>query len=178
MLRSLTLFFLLAAAGLAQPAAGQIARDFALNDLQGRTVKLSERLAAGPVVLIVLRGFPGYQCPLCNRQVNDFLRNAAAIDAAGARLIFVYPGPPAGLEGRAREFTVDKQLPPGVDFLLDPGYAFTNLYSLRWDAPRETAYPATFVIRRSGEIAFAKVSKSHAGRATPREILDQLQLLR
>lgn len=178
MLRTLTLFYFLAATAFGQPAAGQTAKDFTLKDLDGRAVTLSQRLAAGPVVLIVLRGYPGYQCPICNRQVNEFLRNAAAVEAAGARLIFVYPGPPADLNGRAREFTSDKSLPPGVDFLLDPGYAFTNLYSLRWDAPRETAYPAAFVIRRNGEIAYAKVSKSHAGRATAREILDQLQLLR
>lgn len=26
----------------------------------------------GPVVLVVLRGYPGYQCPICTKQLAEF----------------------------------------------------------------------------------------------------------
>jgi hypothetical protein len=32
---------------------------------------LSTELAHGPVVLVMLRGWPGYQCPFCTRQFGD-----------------------------------------------------------------------------------------------------------
>ncbi len=140
-------------------------------------MRLSERTAQGPVVLVVLRGFPGYQCPFCDRQVHDFIKSASAFDAAGARVVFVYPGPEGELAKRASEFAAGKSFPPGFDFVLDPDYVFTNLYSLRWDAPKETAYPSTFVIKRGGEIAFARISRSHGGRVSAREAIEQLRLL-
>ena len=51
-------------------------------------------------------------------------------------------------------------------------------WGLRWDAPRETAYPATFVINKSGRVAWSKISKSHAGRSTAEEILKELRKLK
>ncbi len=86
----------------------------------------------------------------------------------------VYPGPAEDLKARAQEFTANKTFPAGFDLLLDPDYTFTNRYGLRWDAPKETAYPATFVIDRRGVISFAKISNSHGGRTTAAEILQIL----
>jgi peroxiredoxin len=156
----------------AAPSPGQKAPAFALSSLDGRTVRLREALAQAPVVLVVLRGYPGYQCPLCNRQVRDLIAHAS--DLAAARVILVYPGAPGDLEKRAREFTADKALPPNFDLVLDPGYEFTNLYGLRWNSPKETAYPATFLIDGQGIVFFSKVSDSHGGRTTAREIVQAL----
>jgi len=39
---------------------------------------LSAVIEKGPVVLVVLRGYPGYRCPYCNRPVQDFI---AKVDA-------------------------------------------------------------------------------------------------
>jgi peroxiredoxin Q/BCP len=69
-------------------------------------------------------------------------------------------------------------MPAHFDLLLDPDYEFTNSYGLRWDAPKETAYPSTFVIDRSGVVRFAKVSQTHGGRASVAEILEALQTIR
>jgi peroxiredoxin len=157
------------------PEAGDRAQDFALTALDGSTVRLSEAYASNPVVLVVLRGFPGYQCPLCNRQVQDFFKNAEGFANSGARVIMVYPGPAQDLETRAREFLTGKTVPNGFDLLIDPDYKFTNQYGLRWDASKETAYPSTFVIDRGGIVFFAKVSKSHGDRTTAAAILDVLQ---
>lgn len=155
----------------APPETGQRAPDFQLNSLEGKPVKLGELLGKGKVVLIVLRGFPGYQCPICQRQVQEFLSHAKAFADAGVQVAMVYPGPPAQLENRAAEFVAGRKFPENFHLLLDPDYRFTNLYSLRWDAPRETAFPSTFIVGPDGIVEFAKVSKNHGGRASAAEVL-------
>ena len=161
------------AAGVA-PTLGEKAPDFALSTAEGKSVRLSEVTLKGPVVLVVLRGYPGYQCPYCNRQVQDFIQKSQGFADAGARVVMVYPGPPQDLGVKASEFLADKKFPDNFDLLLDPGYEFTNLYGLRWDAPHETAYPSTFLINQQGVIFFSKIVKEHGGRSTAAEILDAL----
>ena len=156
------------------PAVGDKAPDFTLSNLRGARIRLSEATAKSPVVLIVLRGYPGYQCPLCNLQVQDFIKNAQGFADAKARVILVYPGPGENLQAKATEFAANKNLPDNFDLLLDPDYEFTNLYGLRWDAPKETAYPSTFLIDQKGVVFFARVSKTHGGRTKAAEIIETL----
>lgn len=155
----------------AAPQTGQTAPDFALPMLEGGKLQLHQFASSGPVVLVVLRGFPGYQCPLCNRQFQDFLAHAGQFKAAGLRVVFVYPGPPDNLNDKASEFINSRTIPGHFHVLLDPDYKFTNAYQLRWDAPKETAYPSTFLLDITGKIHFAKVSNSHGGRTTATEVL-------
>jgi peroxiredoxin len=175
-LPNLVLPLILAAisADAAPPTTGEKAQDFRLSTLEGKMVRLSDLTPRGPVVLVVLRGFPGYQCPYCNRQVQDFLQKAPDFAASGAHVVMVYPGPRQDLGSRATEFLTGKTLPANFDLLLDPDYELTNRYGLRWDAPNETAYPSTFVLDRGGTIFFTKIVKAHSGRATAQEILDVL----
>jgi len=156
------------------PTIGEKAPDFTLSAPGGKGVRLAEMLSTAPVVLVVLRGFPGYQCPYCNRQVQDFLQHAKAFEEAGVHVLLIYPGPPQDLGSKANQFLADKRLPANFDLLLDPGYDFTNLYGLRWDAANETAYPSTFLLDRNGMIFFSKTVKEHGGRSTAAEILDAL----
>lgn len=156
------------------PAVGGQAPEFALNDLNGTEVSLKALTAKGPVVLLVLRGYPGYQCPICTRQVGEFFARAADFGERGARVVMIYPGPAEGLGEHAAEFVAGKALPERFVFLTDPGYTFTNGYGLRWDAPGETAYPAAFVVDGSGKVRFAKVSRTHGGRAGAAELLEAL----
>lgn len=180
MVRSVLLLILLATTLAAQPATGDIAPDFDLESLGGPRVRLSARTASHPVVLVVLRGYPGYQCPICSRQVREFVNEAAGFvaAAAGVRVLLVYPGGAPDLGKRAEEFVSGKDLPRNFELLLDPGYTFTNLYGLRWNKPGETAYPATFVIEKGGRIVFSRISNSHGGRATAREVLTWLRALK
>lgn len=161
-------------AAAAPPVVGEKAPDFSLSTVEGKNVRLSEVTRMGPVVLVVLRGYPGYQCPYCTRQVQDFIRKSQDFSDAGVRVLMVYPGPPASLGSKGSEFLADKKLPANFDLLLDPGYQFTNLYGLRWDAANETAYPSTFLIDHQGVIFFSKIVKEHGGRTTASEILDSL----
>src|SRR5690349_15766322 len=54
------------------PALHDKARDFKLKRLDGELIQLSALFKQGPVVMLMLRGWVGYQCPICNRQVGDF----------------------------------------------------------------------------------------------------------
>ena len=55
-------------------------------------IDLKEQYATGPVVVIVLRGYPGYQCPLCRRQVGALINRAKTLAKAAHKVILVYPG--------------------------------------------------------------------------------------
>ena len=109
-------------------------------------------------MLVVLRGWPGYQCPICTAQFADLRKHADDFAAAHARVLLVYPGPADQLKAHAKAFVKQGAMPAGFSFLIDPGYVFTNAWNLRWDAPKETAYPSSFVIDSSGVVRFQKVS--------------------
>lgn len=156
------------------PAVGDTAKDFSLSNLSGKQIKLSDQLKKGPVVLLVLRGYPGYQCPLCTRQMGQFISNAAKLKSEKATVLMVYPGAANDLSKRAGEFTRNIKLPDNFQFLLDPDYKFTNAYGLRWNAKNETAYPSTFVIGTNGKVKFAKISKSHGNRSKVKNVLKVL----
>ena len=156
------------------PAVGDIASDFILDAIDGEKAQLSQLQKKGPVVLIVLRGFPGYQCPVCNAQVGQFLASATKLQARNANVVLVYPGPAQGLKQHAQEFVRGKTLPSNFYLVLDPDYDFTVAYGLRWEVKNETAYPSTFVIGQDGKVQFAKVSTTHGGRATAEEVLNVL----
>src|SRR4051794_2644391 len=66
----------------ASPKVGDPAKDFSLRALDGSTVQLSREVAKGrPIVLVVLRGWPGYQCPFCTRQFGEYLTDAPRFEA-------------------------------------------------------------------------------------------------
>lgn len=158
-------------------AVGNQVPDFQLPSVGGEysgAVQLSKVNAKGPVVVVVLRGFPGYQCPACSAQVGDFVKNAKKFAEKNASVLLVYPGPKSQLNNRAEEFLHGTTLPAPLTFLLDPGYGFTNAYGLRWDAARETAYPTTLVLDKSGKVRFIKISETHGGRTSAAEILKAL----
>jgi peroxiredoxin len=157
------------------PAVGAKAPDFTLSTPTGKNVTLSAEQGGHPFVLVILRGFPGYQCPFCTKQVHDFVDHASDFKAKNTRVLLVYPGPPADLDQHAKEF-LEKQaeLPSNVVLVTDPDYKVTNLYGLRWDAPHETAYPSTFILDKKGMIAFEKISHSHGDRLSAQDALDHL----
>lgn len=159
------------------PKVGEPAPDFALKGLDKAETRLSVVNKKGPIVLVALRGFPGYQCPICNVQVRDLIKQAKGFSDAGAQVLLVYPGPSEGLQEHADEFVRGKDMPANFRVLIDPEYWFLKKYDIRWDEPGETSYPSTFVIDRKGKIVFAKTSKSHGDRAKTAEVLKALAQL-
>jgi peroxiredoxin len=162
--------------GLAEtPTLQGKAPDFTLSTPEGVPVRLAELLKNGDVALVFLRGFPGYQCPYCQRQVHDLEQDSAKFAAHGIQLLLVYPGMASQLDDRAKEFLgKEDALPANFHLVIDPGFTVTNLYGLRWNADRETAYPSTFLLDRTGKVLFVKISHTHGDRATTADILGAL----
>ncbi len=159
-------------------AIGDSAVDFTLPIVSGEgELTLSEEFKKGPVVLVVLRGYPGYQCPLCSRQVGDLVKVAGDLAKLSERVILVYPGEPNELEAHAEEFMGKTTLPEPIVLVRDPGLQMVSSWHLRWDAPNETAYPATFVIDGDGKVVWAKISDSHGGRTSATEVVQKLKSL-
>jgi peroxiredoxin len=156
------------------PTVGEKARDFELKDLDGKSVTLAKVTQNGPFALVVLRGWPGYQCPICTKQVAELRARANEFRKRGAPVLLVYPGPIDRLDEHAREFLKKGGLPEGFRLVTDPNYALVNEYGLRWNAPNETAYPSTFVVDARQTIRFAKISKEHGDRASSQQIIEAL----
>ncbi len=157
------------------PEVGTKAPDFTLSTPTGQRVQMSDLTGKEAVVLVILRGFPGYQCPYCEKQVHDFVEHAPAFAAKHTNVLLVYPGPPADLDAHAKDFLIKQsELPQNVQLVVDPDYTVTNRYGLRWDAPHETAYPSTFILDRKGSVLFEKVSHSHGDRTSAEDVLSKL----
>ncbi len=165
----------LASSAAPAPKVGEKAPDFTLKTLDDQTVRLQDLTAKGKVVLIVLRGWPGYQCPLCTRQVHDYVASAAGFAEAKARVVMVYPGPAEDLKAHAKEFLGNKEWPKDFLFVIDPAFSMVNAYGLRWNAPKETSYPSTFVLDPKGMVRFAKISHVHGDRTKASEIMGELK---
>jgi peroxiredoxin len=155
----------------ATPGVADHAPDFTLATPDGTALPLSSLTAQGRVVLVLLRGYPGYQCPYSAQQFNDFQQSAAQFAALGTQVLFIYPGPSSNLASEASSFTPTSSLPGNMHLVIDPDFTVTNLYGLRWNAPNETAYPSTFIIEKNGSIYSAQIGKSHGDHPTAADIL-------
>lgn len=172
---SLVAFMLALPAFAATPAVGDAAPAFTANTPDGKPVALASLEQRGKVALVFLRGFPGYQCPYCTKQVHDFVEHSAGFAAAHAQVLLVYPGPPADLDQHAKEFLAKQaNLPENIILVTDPAYTVTNLYGLRWDAPHETAYPSTFILGSGGHITQEKISHDHGDRTSAADVIESL----
>ncbi|QMU62001.1 MAG: redoxin family protein [Gammaproteobacteria bacterium] len=164
------------------PKEGSKLEDFSGTTMHGDSFQFSKLVDKGSVVIVMLRGFPGYQCPVCSTQVAGYVAKADEFKKQrNTPVVFIYPGKVSNLEKRAQEFTAplekEVDLPNNIIFVIDHDYKITNHLGLRWDAPKETAYPAAFVIDHSGYVQYAKVSDNHQDRATADEVLEFLDII-
>ncbi len=157
---------------------GDKAKDVELQLLTDKKVKLSQLTKDGPVVVVVLRGYPGYQCPICTQQVGELRKHASDFKRLNAKVALIYPGTAEKLKQRAEEFLTGTKLPDPLMLVIDAGFRFTTLYGLRWESPGETAYPSTFVLDHLRVVKFRKVSKSHGDRAQVEDVLEVLEALK
>ena len=140
-------------------------------------VELQDEYKQGPVVVVVLRGYPGSQCQLSNQQVGALINRARTLKDKVHRVILVYPGEKEDLLKHAKQFAGSRRIPEPLLLVADPGMKMVQAWGLQWDGPYETAYPATYLIRGNGRVAWRKISDSHAGRSSVDEILRELRKL-
>lgn len=160
------------------PEIGKRAIDFELPIVGGESfLTLSDEYKQGNVVVVVLRGYPGYQCPLCSTQIGALANRARALTNEAHRVILVYPGKADQLQRHAEQFMGSRSLPDPLIIVRDEDMEMVQQWGLRWEAPHETAYPATFVVDSNGRVRWRKVSKSHGERSSVEEILRELRKL-
>jgi len=170
---------------------GATAPDFALPDARGGTVMLSEKLAAGPVVLTWYRG--GW-CPYCNIQLAAYQQILPKIEELGASLIALSPElPDKSLSTSeknslrfpvltdlnlkvAREYGLVFKLTPEVLAYYNENFSLSD-YNGSAAAPDELPLAATYVIGTDGKITWAFLAADYTKRAEPQDILKALDTL-
>jgi peroxiredoxin len=156
---------------------GKVAPDVELSTPARQKIKLSETVKTSPVVIVVLRGYPGYQCPICTQQVAELIKNQKELADANGRILLIYPAPQKMIEEKSKEFFANSELPKHFTVLLDPDLGFVNAYGLHRNAPNETAYPSTIIVDKTGAVRFLHVSKTHGDRVSSKEMVRELKEL-
>jgi len=167
---------------------GAHAPDFALPDATGHTVRLSDLLERGPVVLTFYRG---EWCPYCNLTLRAYQAALPAITELGATLVAVSPQTPDNslttVEKKELTFpvlsdtgnTVARQY--GLVYSLSEGVrpVYTaigsDLPTYNGDQSWELPMPGTFIIAPDGTARVAFVDADHTHRLEPVEILAALR---
>lgn len=157
---------------------------FELPDANGKTIRLADLLAVGPVIVSFYRGS---WCPFCNLELRALQRELAAVEEAGATLVAISPNKPdvsielidkAQLTFPvlsdhdnlvAKQFNlVYEMIPEHVAYYRDHGRDIGEIHGTEaWELP----VPATYVIDRGGVIRFAFVDLNHRVRAEPSEVI-------
>lgn len=173
-----------AMAGVGMLAAGDAAPDFTLPDQHGRPVRLADRLALGPVVLVFIRG--GW-CPFCTMMLRAWADALPLLHDAGADLLAVSPQPVPACGGVAE----CNLLPYPV--LSDGDGAVAAAYGVDWDVPASdrplherlghdilagrpdgrwrAPLPAVFMAGTDGHIALAHADRVLAQRLDPAAVI-------
>jgi peroxiredoxin len=163
---------------------------FELNDADGASVRLTDLIANGPVVLSFYRGV---WCPYCNLDLRELQMYAGRIRAAGASLVAITPQTAAN----SRRLIADHDL--SFPVLSDPGNAVADRYGLLYrlpdylldlyrqlgvdlrafndDGSGTLPIPARIVVDRQGQIRYAEASADYTRRPEPEELLPVLNSL-
>lgn len=75
----------------AEVAAGVL--DVTLSDAQGKPVDLRQYRGKKNVVLVVMRGYPGFICPNCSAQTSRLVSNHDEFVKRNAQVLVLFPGP-------------------------------------------------------------------------------------
>ncbi len=170
--------------------AGDVAPGFALPDQHGQVVRLRDRTAMGPVVLLFVRG--GW-CPFCTLTLRAYQAALPAIQHAGGDLLAITPQRATGCSAVAeRDLLAFPMLSDhgngvagqyGVAYELAP--VLQALYRrLGHDVPRlngsgdwRMPLPATFIVDANGRIALAHVEPVAHRRLEPSEVIRAMESL-
>lgn len=168
---------------------GDRAPEFELPDATGKTVKLPDLLARGPVVVTWYRG--GW-CPYCNIALRGFQKRLPEIRAAGASLVAISPEVPDNSLSTSEKNHLE------FEVLSDRGNKVAHAYGVAYKLPRVIAdqfkgrldlaryngsdsgdlpLGATYVIDRDGIIRYAFVDPDYRKRAEPSDVLAALRRL-
>ena len=161
-----------------------------LSDQLGRVTDLRVLMSRGPLVVTFYRG--GW-CPYCNLELRAYQEALPEINKLGAQLVAISPETPDNTLSTAEKndltFTVLSDAKGkladalGIRFELSPAlraYFMRAGHDLparngddRWLLPM----PATYVVERSGRIAFAHIEPDYRKRIDPSAAIQALRSL-
>ncbi len=171
--------------------SGDQAPDFSLPNANAETVRLSDVLAQGPVVVVFYRGA---WCPYCNLHLNALQKALPEIKAFGGSLLAISPQTPdhsLSLAQRsnltfevlsdsgnrvAGEFGLVYRLPPKIIGIYDSFGVSLSEYN--GDESNELPVSGTFVIDRNSTICFSYADVDYTKRAEPADIIAALGQLK
>lgn len=178
------------AAAMPEPGLkpGSEAPDFNLPDAFGKTVRLTELLESGPVILTFYRGA---WCPYCNLQLHALNESLPLFRKHGAQLVAVTPQTPDRSRGQiekdAYPFHVlsdlDNRVMQAYNLYFEVPEALRMLYIEDFDLDiaeynGEGRYglpvPGTFVIDTQGIVRAAFADTDYRKRMEPAEIIRAL----
>jgi peroxiredoxin len=167
---------------------GDKAPDFALPNVRGESVSLSDVLAKGPAVVTFYRG---HWWPYCNLQLQAYQKHLTEMQAQGASLIAISPQSPDNSLTMAEKNDLQFEVlsDSGNDIARQFGLAFrlvdeleTTMAAMGLKLPEfngddawELPIPATYVIDTDGSITLAYIDADYTRRLEPSEILGNLQ---
>ncbi len=166
---------------------GDKAPDFELPNAAGKTVKLADLTARGPVVITWYRG--GW-CPYCNIALRGFHKALPEIRAASATLLALSPETPdntlSTVEKNHLEFEVLSDRGNKVAHSFGVAYKIPKVIAEQFkgrldlakhngDDSGELPLGATYVVDREGVIRYAFVDADYRKRAEPSTVLAVLR---
>ncbi len=167
--------------------AGATAPEFSLPDFSGRTVRSTDLLALGP---LVVNFFRGRWCPYCVTELEAWRDLYPALRERGALVVGISPQ-----VQRQNDFTASQH---GVPFplLTDAGCAVAERFGLVWTVPAylqkyyrgillnipfvngdeswKLPLPATYVISPEGKVLYAEAHADFRVRPEPEDVLRSL----
>ncbi len=171
--------------------AGDRAPKFAFPDAHGQTLRSTDLIEDGPVVLTFYRGV---WCPYCNMDLQAIEAAANDMRALGASLVAISPQTAPNRRKSERENALS------FPILSDHGNAVAHKFGLRFRLPDDLIavykgfgndltigngedswtlpMPARYVIGTDGIIAYAEVNPDYTRRPDPTELLPVLRRLR
>ncbi len=176
--------------GIAEGAlkVGQTAPDFTLTNVQGQPVKLSDKLAQGPVVLVFYRG---EWCPYCNLTLRTYQKDLSRFQELGAQLVAVSPqtADHSLAVATKNELTFEVLNDRNNNVAREYGLVFKvgedlrpHLSGLGADVPTfdgedswELPIPGVYVIGQDGLVRLAHVDPDFRNRPEPEQLLAALR---
>ena len=173
---------------------GDPAPDFSLPTAEAGTWRLAEHLAQGKFSSLVVVFYRGTWCPYCNIYLRGLLETQSLLSDAKATFIAVSPeaAPVSSDDASAAD--------PTFPVLIDHGGKTAEQFGLTYemddaaknllkgsdiDLEKRNAngkwilpVPGTFVIDRSGHIAYAHIDADYRNRPEPQEIVAMCRSLR
>jgi peroxiredoxin len=156
----------------AQVASGDL--DLVLKDTKGGSIDFKQYRGKKNLVVVVMRGYPGFICPNCSAQTSRLISNYPEFTKRDAEVVVLFPGPTEHLNdyiATSRRQASDQEMP--FPIVLDENFAVVDRLGIRGDL----AKPSTYIVDKQGQVRFAYVGANSADRPSLKAMLDQLDAI-